>query len=183
MDKHVKEAKKQMKKTVESIENDLKHIRTGRPSPALLDDIRVDYYGTPTQISQLAGISVVERSLMIKPWDKNVMKDVEKSILASNLGLNPINDGTNIRLNFPAPTGEEKKKLARRAHEITEGGKVSVRNIRRDILKEIKKEENEGNIPEDEAHKLEDKIQELTDEHVSEMDRLYKEKEEEIMEV
>src|SRR6056297_538485 len=183
MDKHLSEAKSKMEKSVESIANELKHIRTGRPSPALLEEITADYYNTPTPIPQIASVSVAERSLVVKPWDKSVLKVIEKAILASNLGLTPINDGICIRLNFPPPTGEQRKKLVKMVHDIIEQGKVSVRNIRRDVLKDVKEEQKNGDIPEDDAHRLEDKIQELTDDYVAKMDELFKEKESEIMEV
>jgi len=183
MDKHLSEAKSKMEKSVESIANELKHIRTGRPSPALLEEITADYYNTPTPIPQMASVSVAERSLVVKPWDKSVLKVIEKAILASQLGLTPINDGNNIRLNFPPPTGEQRKKLVKMVHDIIEGGKVSIRNIRRDAMKDVKEEQKNGDIPEDDAHRVEDKIQELTDEYVAKMDELFKEKETEIMEV
>ena len=183
MDKHLSEAKSKMEKSVESIANELKHIRTGRPSPALLEEITADYYNTPTPIPQIASVSVAERSLVVKPWDKSVLKVIEKAILASQLGLTPINDGTSIRLNFPPPTGEQRKKLVKMVHDIIEGGKVSIRNIRRDAIKDVKEEQKNGDIPEDDAHRLEEKIQELTDEYVGNMDELFKEKEIEIMEV
>jgi len=183
VDKHLSEAKSKMEKSVESIANELKHIRTGRPSPALLEEITADYYNTPTPIPQIASVSVAERSLVVKPWDKSVLKVIEKAILASQLGLTPINDGTSIRLNFPPPTGEQRKKLVKMVHDIIEAGKVSIRNIRRDAIKDVKEEQKDGDLPEDDAHRLEDKIQELTDEYVGKMDELFKEKETEIMEV
>ncbi|MEA1885104.1 MAG: ribosome recycling factor [Thermotogota bacterium] len=183
MDKHLSEAKSKMEKSVESIANELKHIRTGRPSPVLLEEITADYYNTPTPIPQMASVSVAERSLVVKPWDKSVLKVIEKAILASQLGLTPINDGTSIRLNFPPPTGEQRKKLVKMVHDIIEDGKVSIRNIRRDAIKDVKEGQKNGDIPEDEAYRLEDKIQELTDEYVDKMDEMFKEKETEIMEV
>jgi ribosome recycling factor len=183
MDKHLSEAKSKMEKSLESIANELKHIRTGRPSPALLEEITADYYNTPTPIPQIASVSVAERSLVVKPWDKSVLKVIEKAILASQLGLTPVNDGTSIRLNFPPPTGEQRKKLVKMVHDIIEEGKVSIRNIRRDAIKDVKEEQKNGDLPEDDAYRLEDKIQELTDEYVDKMDELFKEKETEIMEV
>jgi ribosome recycling factor len=183
MDKHLSEAKSKMEKSLESIANELKHIRTGRPSPALLEEITADYYNTPTPIPQIASVSVAERSLVVKPWDKSVLKVIEKAILASQLGLTPVNDGTSIRLNFPPPTGEQRKKLVKMVHDIIEEGKVSIRNIRRDAIKDVKEEQKNGDLPEDDAYRLEDKIEELTDEYVDKMDELFKEKETEIMEV
>ncbi len=183
MDNHLKVAKEKMQKSVDSIAEELKHIRTGRPSPALLEEISADYYNTPTPIPQLASVSVMERSLVVKPWDKTVLKAIEKAILASNLGLTPINDGSSIRLNFPPPTGEQRRNLVKMVHEIVEQGKVAVRNVRREAMKDIKEEQKNGDIPEDDAHKLEEKVQELTNDFVDRMDEVFKEKESEIMEV
>jgi len=172
-----------MKKTVDSIQDELNHIRTGRPSPAILDEISIEYYGTDTPLSQCASIEVSERSLVIKPWDRSVIKLIEKAILASSLGLTPLNDGMSIRLNFPPPTGDQKRELAKVAKDIAEHGKIAIRNLRRDVLKKIKEEQKNGDIPEDDAKKLEEEVQKLTDEFVKNMDLLYKEKEEEILEV
>ncbi|HPE69088.1 MAG TPA: ribosome recycling factor [Thermotogota bacterium] len=183
MNHHVSDAKNRMKKTVQAMDDELKHIRTGRPSPAILDEIQVEYYGTNSPLSQIASINVEERSLSIKPWDLGIMKVIEKAILASSLGLTPINDGKVIRLNFPPPTGEQKKQLVKMVKDKIEQGKVSIRNIRRDALKEIKEEQKKGDIPEDDAKRLEEDVQKLTDEHVKEMDELFKNKEEEIMTV
>ncbi len=183
MNSHVKETKEKMQKTAESIHEELNHIRTGRPSPAILDEISIEYYGNPTPLSQCASIEVAERSLVIKPWDRSIIKAIEKAILASPLGLTPMNDGMSIRLNFPPPTGEQKRELAKVAKDVSEHGKIAVRNIRRDVLKKIKEEQKAGDIPEDDAKKLEDEIQKLTDEFVKNMDVLYKEKESEILEV
>ncbi len=179
----VKETEDRMKKTIGTIEGELKKMRTGRPSPAVLEDIKVDYYGTPTPINQLATISVAEeRTLLIKPWDRSVIGSIEKAILASDLGLNPMSDGNVIRLVFPTPTTEQRQKWVKKAKEIVEGGKVAVRNIRRDSMKKIKELKNEGKIPEDDAKRLEDEVQKLTDKYVEELDDILKKKEKEIME-
>jgi ribosome recycling factor len=183
MNKYITETKDKMHKTVHVVDEELKHIRTGRPSPAILDEISLDYYGAPTPVSQLASIAIDERALIIKPWDKATIKLIEKAILASSLGLTPINDGINIRLNFPAPTGEQKKNLVKVVKDKIENGKVSIRNIRRDVMKLIKDEQKKGDIPEDDAKNMETEVQKVTDEYIEKMDTLFKKKEEEIMEV
>ena len=179
----VKETQDRMKKTVRAIDDELKRMRTGRPSPAILEEIKVDYYGTPTPINQLATISVSEeRSLLIKPWDKSLIGPIEKAILSSDLGLNPQSDGNVIRLVFPTPTTEQREKWVRKAKDIVEEGKIAIRNIRRDSMKKIKEMKNSGEISEDDAKRLEDEVQKLTDENIKELDELFKKKEKEIME-
>ncbi|ABQ47398.1 ribosome recycling factor [Thermotoga petrophila RKU-1] len=179
----IKEAKEKMKKTLERIEDELRKMRTGKPSPAILEEIKVDYYGVPTPVNQLATISVSEeRTLVIKPWDKSVLSLIEKAINASDLGLNPINDGNVIRLVFPSPTTEQREKWVKKAKEIVEEGKIAIRNIRRDILKKIKEDQKEGKIPEDDAKRLENEIQKLTDEFIENLDKVFEIKKEEIME-
>ncbi len=179
----IKETDDRMKKTVKAIDEELKKMRTGRPSPAILEEIKVDYYGTPTPVNQLATISVSEeRTLLIKPWDKSMLGKIEKAILASDLGLNPQNDGNVIRLIFPTPTTEQREKWVKKAKDIVEEGKIAIRNIRRDAMKKIKEMKNNGDISEDDAKRLEDEIQKLTDKHIEELDELFKKKEKEIME-
>ncbi len=179
----VKETEERMKKTIHAIEDELKKMRTGRPSPAVLEDIKVDYYGTPTPINQLATISVAEeRTLLIKPWDKSVIKSIEKAIMASDLGLNPMSDGNVIRLVFPTPTTEQRQKWVKKAKEIVENGKIAIRNIRRDQMKKIKEMKNDGKLPEDDAKRLEDEVQKLTDKYIEELDEIFERKEKEIME-
>jgi len=179
----LKDADSKMKKSVLAIEEELKHLRTGRPSPAVLEEIKVDYYGTPTPINQLSTITVGnDRSLTIKPWDKNMLKPIEKAILASDLGLNPINDGTTLKLVFPTPTTEQRQKWVKKAKDIVEQGKIAVRNVRRESIKDVKKMQNEGTISEDDARRLEDEIQKITDEHIKELDKIFENKEKEIME-
>ena len=159
------------------------HIRTGRASAALLDEVKFDYYGTLTPISQVASISVSEaRTLTIKPWDRTLLPMIEKAILASNLGITPINDGTIIRLNFPSPTTEQRKNLVKKSKEIVENGKIAVRNIRRDVIKTLKEEKDDGKISEDDEKSLEESLQKLTDEYVKKLDVIFSEKEKEIME-
>ena len=179
----IKEAEEKMKKTLKAIEDELKRMRTGRPSPAVLEEIKVDYYGTPTPINQLATVSVSEeRTLLVKPWDKSIIKSIEKAILASDLGINPQSDGNVIRLVFPTPTTEQRQKWVKKAKEIVEEGKIAIRNIRREIRERIKKDKNDGKIPEDDAKRLEDELQKLTDEYIEKLDEVFKKKEEEIME-
>ncbi|AIY88710.1 MULTISPECIES: ribosome recycling factor [Thermotoga] len=179
----IKEAKEKMKRTLEKIEDELRKMRTGKPSPAILEEIKVDYYGVPTPVNQLATISVSEeRTLVIKPWDKSVLSLIEKAINASDLGLNPINDGNVIRLVFPSPTTEQREKWVKKAKEIVEEGKIAIRNIRREILKKIKEDQKEGLIPEDDAKRLENEIQKLTDEFIEKLDEVFEIKKEEIME-
>ncbi len=179
----INQAKEKMEKSIASIKTELTHIRTGRASPSLLDEIRMDYYGTPTPISQVASINVSEaRTLVVKPWDRTLLPQIEKAILASNLGITPINDGTVIRLNFPSPTTEQRKSLVKKSKEIVENGKVAVRNIRREILKTVKDEKEDGKITEDEEKSLEEELQKITDEYVKKLDAIFAEKEKEIME-
>ncbi len=179
----IKEAEDKMKKTLNAIDSELKKMRTGRPSPAVLEEIKVDYYGTPTPINQLATVSVSEeRTLLVKPWDKSVIKSIEKAIMASDLGINPQSDGNVIRLVFPTPTTEQRQKWVKKAKEIVEEGKVAVRNIRRDIRERIKKGKNDGDIPEDDAKRLEEELQKVTDEYIEKLDELFEKKEKEIME-
>ena len=179
----IKETEDRMKKTLNAIDDELKKMRTGRPSPALLEEIKVDYYGTPTPINQLATVSVAEeRTLLIKPWDKSIIKAIEKAIMASDLGLNPQSDGNVIRLVFPTPTTEQREKWVKKAKETVEEGKIAVRNIRRDSMKKIKEKKNEGEIPEDDAKRLEEEVQKTTDKYIEELDELFRKKEKEIME-
>ncbi|RDI92173.1 ribosome recycling factor [Thermosipho africanus Ob7] len=179
----LKEAELRMKKSVEAIDEELKKLRTGRPSPALLEEIKVDYYGVPTPINQVATINVTEeRSLIIKPWEKNLLSAIEKAIQASDLGLNPTNDGNVVRLVFPSPTTEQRQKWVKKTKEIVEHGKIAVRNIRRDVIKELKEMTKNGEISEDDEKRLEKEVQNLTDKYVEELDKLFEKKEKEIME-
>ncbi|BBJ27165.1 ribosome recycling factor [Athalassotoga saccharophila] len=179
----ISQAREKMEKSIASVKTELMHIRTGRASVALLDEVKLDYYGTPTPVSQVASISVSEaRTLLIKPWDRTLLPLIEKAILASQLGITPVNDGSVIRLNFPSPTTEQRKSLVKKSKEIVENGKVAVRNIRRDILKVLKDQKDEGKISEDDEKSLEESLQKLTDEYVKKLDTIFEEKEKEIME-
>ncbi|HHT42818.1 MAG TPA: ribosome recycling factor [Firmicutes bacterium] len=159
-------------------------VRTGRANPALLDRITVSYYGTPTPLNQMASVTVPEpRLLVITPWDKSSIKDIEKAILTSDLGLVPNNDGTVIRLAIPALTEERRKELVRLVRRDAEDFRVAVRNIRRDLNEDAKDLEKEGEISEDDLRRAQDEIQKLTDHYIEEIDQLLKAKEKEIMEV
>ncbi len=177
------QAKEKMGKSIEAIRSELNRLRTGRPSAALLEDIKLDYYGTSTPVSQLSTVSISEgRTLVVKPWDRNMIGAIERAIQASDLGINPVNDGSVIRLNFPSPTTEQRKNLAKKAKSMVEEGKIAVRNVRREIMKNIKEKKESGEIPEDDAKSLEDELQKVTNEYVKKLDEVYDEKEKEIME-
>ena len=172
-----------MGKTITALENELKRIRTGRASLSLLDAIRVDYYGTVTPLNQMATLAVPEsRLITIQPWDASVLKDIEKAVLKSDLGLTPSNDGKIIRLAIPPLTEERRKELVKVVHKMCEEHKVAARNIRRDsndLLKTLKKD---GDISEDDAFKAQDETQKITDQFINKIDEIYKEKEKEILE-
>lgn len=173
-----------MQKTCESLKNEFDGLRTGRASASVLDKIRVDYYGVPTPINQVGTISIPEaRTIVIQPWDKSVLPALEKAILASDLGLPPNNDGKLIRLTFPPLTEERRKQLAKSAKGTAEQAKISVRNIRRDGMDELKKAQKAGEISEDEQKTLETKLQKLTDTYTAKVDQIAQAKEKEIMEV
>lgn len=173
-----------MQKTVENVRRDLAKIRTGIASPSILDNVFVDYYGTKTPIPQAAAITVPEpRCLAIKPWDKSLMQAIERAIQASDLGINPVNDGTYIRLNMPVLTGDRRKELARHAKKIGEEGKVAIRNIRRDENEHLKKKFKDENRSEDELKGWMDKIQALTDRYTAEVDKVVADKEKDILTV
>lgn len=173
-----------MQKCVDSLQNNFATIRAGRATPAVLDKIMVDYYGVPTPIQSMAAISVAEaRVLVIQPWDKSSLKDIEKAILASDLGINPNNDGNVIRLAFPQPTEERRKELCKSVKKYGEESKVSVRNVRRDTLEKFKAMKKNGEITEDDQKDAEKKVQKLTDKYCDEVDKAVAEKEKEIMSI
>ena len=173
-----------MEKAVDSFENRLAEVRAGRANPAILNKIKIDYYGVPTSISQLAGISVPEaRLIVIQPWDVSVLKDIEKAILASDIGLNPNNDGKVIRLAFPELTEERRKELAKEIRKIAEEAKVAIRAIRRDGIDEAKAKQKNSEITEDELKSAETEIQKITDKYIDEIDKILADKEKEIMSV
>ena len=173
-----------MQKSIHSLHEDLQAIRTGRANPALVEKLHVEYYGEPTPMMQLATISVPEaRTLMIKPFDKNALKGIEKAILASDLNLNPNNDGQVIRLILPPLNEERRKELVKSVNHRVEEARIAMRNIRRDGMKELKDYENEKMITEDDRKRGEDELQKMTDKMMAELDRISHAKELEIMEV
>lgn len=177
-------AKERMTKAIQAYTRELASIRAGRASASLLDRIQVEYYGAPTPVNQLAGISVPEaRLLVIQPYDKSILGEIEKAILKSDLGLNPSNDGSIIRLAIPQLTEERRKELAKQVKKEAEEAKVAIRNIRRDGNEDLKKLEKNGEITEDDLRGYSDDIQKMTDEHISKVDQITKDKEKEILEV
>ena len=179
-----KKLQAQMDKTIEALKFEFSTIRAGRANAQMLDKIRVDYYGTPTPINQVGSISVPEpRPLLINPWDKSAMKDIEKAIMNSDLGLNPTNDGDVIRLNIPALTEERRIELTKQAKKASEEFKVRIRNERRDANDKLKKMQKDGEITEDELKRGQDDVQKLTDKYTKEIDVLLAAKEKDIMAV
>lgn len=173
-----------MKKSLANLEEEYGAIRAGRANPRILDRIQVDYYGTPTSLQGVANISVPEaRMIQIQPWDTGLIKDIEKAILASDLGLTPANDGKVIRLVFPELTEERRKELAKDIKKKGENAKVAVRNIRRDAIDHLKKVGKEEDLSEDEVKDLEDTVQKLTDEYVAKVDKAVDAKSKEILTV
>lgn len=180
----ISNVKDKMTKAIQSFTRELASIRAGRANAALLDRITVEYYGAPTPVNQLAGVSVPEaRLLVIQPYDKTVLGDIEKAILKSDLGLNPTNDGSIIRLSIPQLTEERRKELVKVVKKEAEDAKIAIRNIRRDGNDDLKKLEKNGEITEDALRGYSDDIQKLTDEYITKVDSLTKEKEKEILEV
>ena len=173
-----------MKKSVSVFGEQLAEVRAGRANPAILNKITVSYYGVPTPINQVAGISVPEaRLIVIQPWDLSILKEIEKAILASDIGINPNNDGKVIRLNFPELTEERRKDLAKDVRKTAEDARVAIRSIRRDGMDMVKALNKNSEITEDELRADEDNIQKLTDKYVDEIDKLLENKEKEIMTV
>ena len=176
--------KERMEKTINVFSEKLSEVRAGRANPAILNKVKIDYYGTPTPINQVAGISVPEaRMILIQPWDASVLKDIEKAILASDIGINPNNDGKVIRLSFPELNEERRKELVKDIKKMAEEAKVAVRAVRRDGIEEAKAEQKEGNITEDELKQAENEVQKMTDKSVEEIDEILAKKEKEIMSV
>jgi len=178
------ETEDRMKKSIESLQMDLKGIRTGRASPALVERLRVEYYGTPTNLIELASISAPEPQLLaIRPWDANSIKDIERAILQSDLGLTPTNDGKLIRLSIPPLTEERRRELTKVVAKRVEDARVAVRNCRRDGLNDLRELEKEKIVSEDEFYTGKDKLQELTDKYIETVDEIGQAKEQEIMEI
>jgi ribosome recycling factor len=184
IDDVVADAQRRMDKTIESTRSEFGSVRTGRASAGLLDRIQVSYYGTKTPLNQLAQISVPEpRMLAIQPYDKGAIKEIERAILESDLGLTPANDGATIRLPVPQLTEQRRKDLVKVVGKLAEEGRIALRNVRREAIASLKDLERDGQVGSDELHRAEDRMQKLTDEHVKLVDELYKHKETEILEV
>ena len=173
-----------MNKSISVLEENFAEVRAGRANPAILNKITVDYYGTPTPINQLAGISVPEaRMIVIQPWDANVLKEIEKEILKSDIGINPNNDGKVIRLTFPELNEERRKEIVKDIRKMAEDAKVAIRSIRRDAIDEAKAMQKNAEMSEDELKSAEDRIQKLTDKFVEEVDKILANKEKEVMSI
>ena len=184
MDERLQQYEGKMKKTYANLESELMTIRAGRANPHVLDRIRVDYYGTPTPIQQVANVTVPEaRMIQIQPWEANMVKAIEKAILASDVGITPTNDGRLIRLVFPELTEERRKDLVKEVRKKGENAKVAVRNIRRDANDSLKKLGKNSDVSEDEIKELEEKVQKMTDNFVKDIDKAIEEKSKEILTV
>ena len=182
--KNIAEANDHMAKAVAALAHEFSGVRTGRASGSLLEKISIEYYGTPTPLLQIASVSVPEPQLLvITPYDKTAMGAIEKAILASDLGLNPANDGQVIRLPFPPLTEERRKDLVKLCRHYAEESRIAIRNIRRDVNDHLKRSEKEGEISEDDLRRMEAEVQKATDAHIKEIDEMIKHKEQEIMEV
>ncbi|MFW5854488.1 MAG: ribosome recycling factor [Thermodesulfobacteriota bacterium] len=178
------ETRERMEKSITALKNELKRVRTGRASLSLLDGIRVDYYGTQTPLNQMASLSVPEsRLITIQPWDVTAIKDIEKAIMKSNLGLTPSSDGKIIRIAIPPLTEERRKEIVKQVNKVCEEYRVAVRNIRREANDSLKTLKKDGDASEDEVTKALDDIQKITDDHIKKIDDIYKDKEKEILEV
>ena len=176
--------KEKMNKSIDNLREKFAEVRAGRANPAILNKVKIDYYGTPTPINQVAGVSVPEaRLIVIQPWDMSILKEIEKAILASDIGINPNNDGKVIRLAFPELNEERRKELAKDIRKMAEEAKVAIRSIRREGIDKAKAEQKEGNITEDELKQAENEIQKLTDKSVEEIDKILENKEKEVMSV
>ncbi len=184
VDEIMQKGEEKMKKSVSSTQKEFSNIRTGRANPLVLDNINVDYYGAPTPVRQLANVSIQDgQTLVITPFDKTTFASIEKAILKSDLGITPNNDGVNIRLNFPQPTEERRKNLAKEVKKIGEDSKVAIRNVRREMTDSLKKLEKAENLPEDQVKQEQDEIQKLTDKYTQEIDKIVAEKEKEVLSI
>jgi len=180
----IKDAKERMDKSLNALRNELSKIRTGKATTALLDSIRVEYYGNQVPLNQVSNVSVLDaHTLSITPWEKQMVAVIEKAILESNMGLNPVNDGTNLKIPIPPLTEERRKELVKVVKKFGEEAKIAIRNIRRDANEHLKREEKEKKLSEDQFLDAEDEVQKLTDEHSKSIDEILKHKEDEIMEV
>ena len=176
--------KEKMEKAINSYAERLAEVRAGRANPSILNKVKIDYYGTPTPINQVAGVSVPEaRLIVIQPWDASILKEIEKAILAADIGINPNNDGKVIRLAFPELNEERRKEIVKDIKKMAEEAKVVVRNARRDGIDEAKKLQKDGEITEDELKQAESEIQKITDKNIEEIDNILNKKEQEVMSV
>ena len=182
MSSNTKVYEDKMKSSVEHLGRELGAVRAGRANPAVLDKVSVDYYGAPTPIQQVASVAVAEaRTLTITPWDRTLLRPISKAIMASDVGITPIDDGSTIRLNFPAPNEERRKQLAKEVSKLGEEAKVAIRSIRRDAIEKLKEMKKSGDITEDDLKQAEKKTQDLTDKYVKNVDECAQRKEKEIM--
>ncbi len=180
----IQDAKSRMDKSINALRNELSKVRTGKATTALLDGIKVDYYGNQVPLNQVGNVSVLDaHTLSITPWEKQMVSAVEKAILESNLGLNPVNDGTNLKIPVPPLNEERRRELVKLVKKFGEDAKIAIRNIRRDANDHLKREHKEKKMSEDQFLDYEDEVQKLTDEHIKLIDEILKHKEEEIMEV
>ena len=184
MSSNTKAFEEKMKSTVEHLNRELAAVRAGRANPAVLDKVSVDYYGAPTPIQQVASVAVSEaRTLTITPWDRTLLRAISKAIMASDVGITPIDDGSTIRLNFPAPTEERRKQLAKEVSKLGEDAKVATRNIRREAMDKYKAMQKKSEMTEDEYKECEEEMQKMTDQRCKEIDTLTEAKEKELMAV
>ncbi len=180
----VKNAKQRMEKSLDATKQEFSSVRTGKANPQLLDSIRVDYYGSKLPLNQVATVSAPEPNMiMVQPWDKNALQPIVKAIQASDLGLNPNSDGSVIRIVIPPLNEERRREFVKVIHKMAEEGKIAIRNIRRDAIEELRKQEKEKDITEDDSHRLQKEVQDLTDEYIKKVDDAVAAKEEEIMQV
>ncbi|MCI5566553.1 MAG: ribosome recycling factor [Veillonellaceae bacterium] len=184
LDNILKDKEEHMQKTVSALKKELASLRAGRATPALLDKVMVDYYGTPTPLKQVANISVPEaRMLLIQPWEKSIIHDIEKAIMKADLGLSPNSDGVAIRLTIPQLTQDRRKELVKQVSKTAEESKVAIRNIRREANDEVKKLEKAKEITEDESKKCQSDVQKLVDKYIKNIDKVKEDKEKDLMEV
>jgi ribosome recycling factor len=180
----IKDAVSRMDKSIEALRHELSKVRSGKATTALLDGIKVDYYGSLVPLNQVGNVSVLDaHTLSITPWEKTMVQVIDRAILEANLGLNPISDGTNLKIPVPPPTEERRKDLVKLVKKFGEDSKIAIRNIRRDAKDHLKREEKDKKLSEDQLLDSEDEVQKLTDEHIKQIDEILKHKEVEIMEV
>lgn len=184
MEKHLEGCTSKMQKSIDNLVKEFSRLRTGRATTALVDHIKVEYYGTPTPLAQVASVSIPDsRTIAISPWDRNAFAAIEKAIMKSDLGLTPVNDGRTIRISIPPLTEERRKDLVKMAKKYTEDAKVAIRNVRRDVNESLKKKKNAKEMSEDEFHKAQEEVQKITDDFIHKADAALVAKEKEIMEI